>query len=115
VQVSRAVAMAPSMPALASASGPLVAQRSAASLAAPSGGPATLAGRGMVVTPNLPVQREVSVSDVSATGTSTEPTISGSSIPTDIDALVDTVITRLKRQLALDHERAGGFRTSLLR
>lgn len=114
VQVSRAVALPPNMPALAPASGSVVAQRSTASLAAPNGGSTTLAGRGMVVTPSVPVQREVTEASAPA-NVAAAPVESGSTVPTDIEALVDTVITRLKRQLALDHERAGGFRTSLLR
>ncbi|MGH2410868.1 MAG: hypothetical protein ACRDGS_10950, partial [Chloroflexota bacterium] len=114
VQVSRAVALPPTMPALAPTSGPVVTQRSTASLAAPNGGSTTLAGRGMVVTPGVPVQREITVADTPSS-VANAPVASESTVPTDIEALVDTVIMRLKRQLALDHERAGGFHTSLLR
>jgi hypothetical protein len=59
--------------------------------------------------------------NVSGTGTSSSSTSSssaanqGTDLPKDMETLIDTVIKRLKRQLTLDHERAGGFHTSLLR
>jgi hypothetical protein len=119
LQVSRAVAGPPSVPTLSPSSGPVMTQRAAASLAPPSNGPAALAGRSMVLPPATPVQREVTVHDVSASTNSTDTSSDGSAAGTpgsaDMDKLIDTVIRRLKRQLALDHERAGGFHTSLMR
>jgi hypothetical protein len=36
-------------------------------------------------------------------------------LPVDMDELADQILTRIKRQLALDHDRAGGYLSDLLR
>jgi hypothetical protein len=46
-------------------------------------------------------------------GTSTQ-TGKDHTLPVDLDSLADQVLTRIKRQLALDHERAGGFLSDLM-
>ncbi|MGH2391602.1 MAG: hypothetical protein ACRDIE_25680 [Chloroflexota bacterium] len=55
---------------------------------------------------------DTSSSSGSGSSSSANP---GTDLPQDLETLIDTVIRRLKRQLTLDHERAGGFHTSLLR
>lgn len=120
--VSRAMAMPPSAPAQTASGGRVLVQRASSSLAPAIAGETTLAGRSLVVPP--PVQRAVNVDEVSATSTgssggssdsSSSSAHPGTDLPKDMETLIDTVIKRLKRQLTLDHERAGGFHTSLLR
>ncbi len=117
--VSRAMAMPPSTPAPAAAAGRVLVQRATPSLAPPVTSETTLAGRSLIV-PSPPVQRAVSVDEISTESSSSSTSSSsdanpGTNLPQDMETLIDTVIKRLKRQWTLDHERAGGFRTSLLR
>jgi hypothetical protein len=119
--VNRAMAMPAGTPAPAASASSVLVQRATPSLAPAAAGETTLAGRSLVVPP--PVQRAVTVDEISSSGTDTSSSsASGSSaadqgtgLPKDMETLIDTVIKRLKRQLTLDHERAGGFHTSLRR
>jgi hypothetical protein len=40
---------------------------------------------------------------------------SSGDLPVDMDDLADQVLTRIKRQLLLDHDRSGGYLSDLLR
>jgi hypothetical protein len=118
--VNRAMAMPPSTPAPAASASSVLVQRATPSLAPTATSETTLAGRSLVVPP--PVQRAVSVNEISSGTDTSSNSANGSSaadqgtgLPKDMETLIDTVIKRLKRQLTLDHERAGGFHTSLRR